>query len=487
MSTLLIKPLHAQRLEVRCNVGDAIVANLAVHIVFFFERKLDTRALTDAFAHALTNLPIFAGRMALVGGTMRIRCEGQGVPFTSVSSDRTLDDAIRSASEDKGLWLVDPVNGATARWGLGPLCKVRVTQLADAATAIGFSWHHAIGDMQTLMHFMNAWAAAAAGKPLAEPLIVEDRAAYLDERLPADGAREPGVRCLGLAEFARSAIYLAKHARKQRTLSLYFGADEIARMHDAYGKRTRSPLPGGSAPALRTFFPGRSATALRTSVPGRSAPALRTFFPGRSAPALRLSANDVVCAHVSEALMKADPAVDRRTLAIAVNARNRCGLDRMLVGNIITTLNLDLRRGEAASSIAERIRHNVDHFADEHCDMRINQQFLDSAGAWRGARCVSTAFDPAQWNPIVSNQSGFGLYRIRFEGVYTSYCTPLMKSPVAGLGALVEGADGRGLVFQMSLPPKEFEVMSSPAIREHVHRFRCEADDIPRLHREVHR
>jgi hypothetical protein len=59
--------------------------------------------------------------------------------------------------------------------GWGPLCKVRVTQLADDATAIGFSWHHAIGDMQTLMLFMNAWAAAAAGKPLAEPVTVEDR------------------------------------------------------------------------------------------------------------------------------------------------------------------------------------------------------------------------------------------------------------------------------------------------------------------------
>ena len=122
-----------------------------IHIVFFFERHLDTRALTDAFAHALTNLPIFAGRMAVDDGRMRIRCEGQGVPFTSVSSDRTLHDAIRSASEDRGLWLVDPVNGATARWGLGPLCKVRVTHLADDATAIGVSWHHAIGDMQTLM------------------------------------------------------------------------------------------------------------------------------------------------------------------------------------------------------------------------------------------------------------------------------------------------------------------------------------------------
>lgn len=192
MSTQLIKPSHAERLEIRCNVGDAIVANLAIHIAFFFERHLDTRALADAFAQALENLPVFAGRMAMGVGTMRIQCAGQGVPFTCVSSGRTLREAIRSVSEDNGGWLVDPVNGATARWGWGPLCKVRVTHLADDATTIGFSWHHAIGDMQTLMFFMNAWAAAAAGEPLPEPVIVEDRAAYLDEHLPADGAREPG-------------------------------------------------------------------------------------------------------------------------------------------------------------------------------------------------------------------------------------------------------------------------------------------------------
>jgi hypothetical protein len=438
MSTQLIKPSRAQRLEIRCNVGDAIVANLAIHIVFFFERRLDTRALTRAFARALTNLPIFAGRMAVVDGRMRIRCDGQGVPFTTVSSGRTLREAMSSASEDDGLWLVDAVNGATARWGLGPVCKVRVTHLADDATAIGFSWHHSVGDMQTLMIFMNAWADAAADKPLAQPLIVEDRAAYLDEHLPADGAREPGVRCLGLAELARSALYLAKDARKQRTLSLYFGNDEIARMRNAYKN------------------------------------------------GMRLFANDVVCAHVSEAIMKADPAVDSRVLAIAVNARNYCRLDPMLVGNIVTTLNLDLRRGEAASSIAARIRRSVDHFADEHCDMRINQRFLDAAGKWQAARCVSTAFDPARWNPLISNWSGFGVYRIQFEDTFTSYCTPVMKLPVAGLGALVEGAVGRGLVFRMALPPKEFEAMSTPVIREHMHRFRCAGDDIPRLHRTVH-
>ena len=56
MSTQLIRPSHAQRLEIRCNVGDAIVANLAVHIVFFFERHLDTGALT---VHSRTRSRIF--------------------------------------------------------------------------------------------------------------------------------------------------------------------------------------------------------------------------------------------------------------------------------------------------------------------------------------------------------------------------------------------------------------------------------------------
>ncbi|SBS77633.1 hypothetical protein MHPYR_460019 [uncultured Mycobacterium sp.] len=438
VSTRLIRPLRAERLDIRCNVGDAIVANLATHIVFFFERPLDATALAQALARALSAYPIFAGRMTLAGGRMGIRCRGQGVPFTSVSSDRTLTEAIRSTVDDTGIWLVDPVNGAAARWGFGPVCKIRVTRLADDATAIGISWQHALGDMQTLIHFMNAWVAAADDKPLAEPLIVEDRAAYLDGQLRPDSARKAGVRCLGLVETARAALYLVKDSPKQRTLSFYFGEDEIAHMCDAFGRR------------------------------------------------MRLSANDVVCAVMSEALMKADPRVRRRNLAVVVNTRKRCGLDPMLIGNIITTLNIDLHADDAACSIAERIRHNVDHFDDEHCDMRINQQFLDNAGAWRAARCVSTAFNPARWNPLITNLSGFGLYRIEFERTVPSYCTMVMTLPVAGGGALMEGANGRGLVFQMSLPPEEFEFMSRREIREHVHRFRCADDDIPRLHREIH-
>lgn len=117
--------------------------------------------------------------------------------------------------------------------------------------------------------------------------------------------------------------------------------------------------------------------------------------------------------------------------------------------------------------------------------MRANQRFLDTGGPWRAARCVSSAFDPARWNPVITNLSGFGVYRLRFQDAGVSYCTLLMKLPVAGGGALLQGAHGRGLVFQMALPPKDYQAMSSPAIREHIYRFRHADDAIPRVHQMI--
>jgi len=437
MSTQTIKPTHVRRLDIRCNVTDIVLSNVANHLVFFFRRRLDARVLADAFGQALTNLPVFAGRLTLVRGALYIRCKGQGVPFTSVSSDRELHEAIRSVTEDTGDWLVDPVNGAVARWGFGALCKVRITHLADGATAIGVSFHHAIGDMASLMILMKTWSAAVSGEPIREPVIVEDRAAYLDKHLPAGGAGKPGVRCLGLLEAARSLLHLAVDGRRLRTLSLYFGDAEITRMRDTYGSR------------------------------------------------MWLSANDTVCGHVCEALMSADPTVRRRTVAIPVNTRSRCGLDPMLVGNILSALNVDMMQRETGRSIAESIRHGLNHFADEHCDMRINQKFLESVGNWRGARCVASGFNPTRWNPLITNVSGFGVHRICFEDTPVTHCA-VLSVPVAGHGVLIEGMDGKGLVFRVTLPRSDFEAMASREIQEHLRKFRHADDDIPQLHREVH-
>ena len=261
------------------------------------------------------------------------------------------------------------------------------------------SFHHAIGDMATLMILMKAWSAAVSGEPICEPVIVEDRAAYLDEHLPAGGAGKPGVRCLGLLEAARSLLHLAVDGRRLRTLSLYFGDAEITRMRDAYRSR------------------------------------------------MWLSANDTVCGHVCEALMSADPRCGRRTVAIPVNTRSRCGLDPMLVGNILSALNIDMTQGETGRSIAESIRHGLNHFADEHCDMRINQTFLESVGNWRGARCVASGFNPTRWNPLITN-----VERLRRAIASASRARPVthcavLSVPVAGYGVLNrrDGRQGAGL------------------------------------------
>lgn len=432
----LIKPPSARHRDIRCTGIDRLVETLPISIVFFFERHLDADALSEALSGALAHVPVYAGRISVARGEFRIRCRGQGVSFTVASSEHTLTEAIRSTAENRGHWLVDQVDVVSAHRGRSPLLAIRVTHLADGSTAIGCCFHHSVGDLRSFMSFVHAWAAVAAGKSVSEALIVEDRSAYLDERLPPDTARVPGVRAIRLSEAARLVLYAAKDARKKTTVSLYFGDDEVHRMRNAYG------------------------------------------------PATLLTTNDVVCAHVSEALMLADPAAARRTLAIAVNVRKRCGLDPMLFGNMVTLLKVEVRRGEGAATIANRIRHGVDHFVDEHLDMRSNLKLTDAAGTWGIYRCAPAAFDVRRWGPGVTNWSNEGLHRVRFEGVTPSYVTPVMNFLVPGTGVMLEGAGGRGVLLVMTLPPEIAEAMSSPTIRDHLRRFRREDDAIPELHRD---
>ena len=72
MSTQLISRSRAQRFDIRCNVGDAIVANLATHVVFFFERRLDTRCSTRAFARSTDEA---SGLRGANGHRTAARCE----------------------------------------------------------------------------------------------------------------------------------------------------------------------------------------------------------------------------------------------------------------------------------------------------------------------------------------------------------------------------------------------------------------------------
>jgi hypothetical protein len=396
-----------------------------VPLVFFFKKKIDAALLARALEQALARVPVFAARMAVVGSARYIRCEGQGAPFTVVSSNHTLDDAMQTIREDRGQWLVDMVKPGKARMGRRPLFTVRITYLADGATAIGCCWHHAVADTHSFMLLMNAWVAAASGDTIPEPLTIEDRIAYLDEHLPPDGNDVPAVRVRGIREYLRSAFYSAVKSPAKRTVALSFGDEELARMRAEYGK-------GGA----------------------------------------HVSMNDVLCAHVCDAIIASDPVVRQYRLSMTVNFRKRCGLDELLIGNMLSTVPVDVANTDDAATIAARIRRGLSCFAEKHSNMRCSQQFVDKLGPMDRLRIAPTRLNPVGRNLLVTSWSNFGLYDVCFEGTRPFFVTPLMGYRAPWFAIVVEHLEGRGRLFVVSLPPKVADAMTTPSMLARLHRFR---------------
>ena len=165
---------------VRCSVGDLLLADLPVSVVFFHDRQLDADVLAAGLARALARLPEFAGRLrTTVGGDLYIDTDDSGVPFTVADSPYTLAEALdRLALPASGL--VDHVRAGEARRERLPLLTVRLNRLADGTGALGVSWHHAVGDMQTFALLIRTWSACTEGTALPDPVSAPDRDAHED-------------------------------------------------------------------------------------------------------------------------------------------------------------------------------------------------------------------------------------------------------------------------------------------------------------------
>ena len=194
---------------------------------------------------------------------------------------------------------------------------------------------------------------------------------------------------------------------------------------------------------------------------------------------------------------EADPGLGERTDVLALLLRSRpadeTGMSRQdICDELVTLIGAGHETTTSALSRAfERLRRHPDVLAELVREVDEGGSDFRRATILEvlrvrpiidlpGRRVSAPHFDLGAWriphnhNVFVSladlHESGFGVYRINFEDNSATYCTLVMKARVAGFGSLMEGPDGRGLVFQMTLPPKDFEAMSSPAIREHLRR-----------------
>ena len=421
---------------IRCDISDLMLVELSVSVVFFFERELDVDRLAGALAGALHRLPAYAGRLRRRDGALELVCDDSGVPLTVYEADETLPEAFgRMTMPNSGF--VENVDPKSAQSGEEPLLRIQISRLADGATALGCSWHHAVGDMRSFMVLMQTWSALAEGTLPPEAEFAADRDAYIERVLPAEDSGRPGFRVVGGEEKEVLDKAFAAAPRLNRGVQLYFSAREIARMKERY-----------------------AAAAQR-----------------------RLSTNDALTAHLLTCVRRLDDDEEARVLTMPVDLRRFLGLSPSATGNLVGEIHLECPPAGPAEGLAARIRAAVDDFPAAHLSLRTSRKLLERHGPALLDRCVPLGFDPPNRTFVVSNWSGSGVYDTVFEGCRPAAFAPGISQPLPWVSWIVEGFEGAGFLCTLVVPAALAARVRGAAGAELLHRFREPGDesDLPAL------
>jgi transferase family protein len=420
---------------VRCNVPDTMMAGLAEAQVFFFERALDEARLAAGLARALEHLPVFAGQIREAGGVLEIVCDDTGAPMTTIDAGENLAEAIGRVTLP-GSGLIDHIDARLARSGGQPLLRIRITRLADGGMAVGCSWQHAVGDMQSFVQLMQTWSAAYDGRALPDVKLVDDREANLLDVLPPQDCGRSGIRLLGEDEAANLEREVEAAFMTSRNVQIYFTDAEVARMRAEFGAAT----------------------------------------------GCRLSAADVLCGQVVTAIRRLDEDTEPRKLATAFNFRRTFGMPANLIGNLTNELYLTCAPNSAPETVAAQIRTAIDDFERSHFSLRSSYAFLDEVGRPRLDDCVSVGFDLGQRTFNFNSLARFGVYDISFDGQHPACFAVAAKAvSLPWTSWLVEGFGNTGFIFTVVVPSRLAGRMRSPDGRAALHRFREPGDALPDL------
>lgn len=429
-----IRAGQASGTVVRCGLMDTTLADLPVSVVFFFARALDETRLADGLARALAHVPVFGGRLHTRDEALEIVCDDAGVPMTFVDVDEPLGGAIgRVTLPTSGF--VTHVDAAAARHGEHPLLTVQVSRLSDGGTAVGCSWHHAVGDITSFLLLMRAWSAAVEGVPPPAVQVIEDRDAYLDGVLPRTDCGRPGLRLPDAAEAAELRRQVEMAARSVRTVQVYLGDAEVGRMREELG----------------------------------------------ASAGQKLSRNDALCAHLVSTLRRLDGDARSRVLTLPVDMRRRYDLPPGAVGNMLSEISLPWAPDDGPAALAVAIRGAVDDFTRSHLSFRANHAFVDAIGRSRLRDCVSVGFDPANRAISVSNWSRLDAYGIVFEGQRPVAFSPVTSFQLPWVSWLVEGFDDSGFLYTVAVPSALAARLRGAEGRAALHRYRHPDDPLPPL------
>jgi hypothetical protein len=424
---------HAPGIAVHCGLMDMLMADLSTSVVFFFAAELDAGRLATGLAQALRQVPVFGGRLRAGDGTLEIDCSDAGVPLAVSALADSLPEAI-GRLRLPGPRLADHIDARAARAGGQPLLTVRVSALAGGGTAVGCSWHHAVGDMGSFALLMRAWSAAVDGTPAPVVSLQPDPDAVLARAAPATDSGRPGFRLLTPAEEAEQMPAMEAAVRGTRTVQVHFTGTETARMRDRFSE-----------------------------------------LAGR-----KLSRNDVLCGHLVSTVCTLHGSGETRFVTMPVDLRRRLGIPPGTVGNLMDDLHpLPYTPPGPPEALAADIRTALENFTTSHLSVLANQAALAAIGRPALDRCAVTGFDLSWRTVTVTNWCGFGLADISFGGHRPVFAGPALNFQLPWGAFISEGPVGDGCLVTVAVPARLAAALRSPAGREALHPFREPGDRRP--------
>lgn len=429
---------HQPRI-IRCNVFDEVLKAVPVAVAFYYPQAIDDSALKQALKMALEAYDLFAGRLTYQEDRFCIDCNNQGVGFSVAHHDFEMNQVLKDQFNPVySECLFEQINPKTVIKLKESVLTARVNYFNDGSMCLGMVWHHAIGDMQSFMSFMNAWSNAFSGADIIAPEQVDDRHQYMVNHLPRnDNQDEAGVRKVGLLEGLKLLYYMNFKQDSQRWVSFYFSDQEIDNMQRAYHKSS----------------------------------------------ALNLSKNDVLSAHILSVFTKAfaqQGEIKTRSLDMAINFRGRAHLDKNVMGNMVSTVKVNYDPCDSPVVLAQEIRQKVNHYATKHLDYYATLDYIEK----RGGRQKLSQFVPDWLNPygqslLLTSWANFGVYDLCFAGQTPCYFATMGPALFPWITSLYEGPNNQGLIYTASLPNVMGDEMIRNQVLSQMNQYRDPHDVLP--------
>ncbi len=421
--TELIKSKEQTDLQIKCSLIDHFSFQKPVSTVFFYGKRIEKDLIVSAFEQALKDFPLFAGRLKREAGDLYIDCNNKGIGITTVDSDIRLSELLSKFSELSPSSFVNEIDPwATEKEG-SPVLKVKLSYFPDGM-AIGYSWHHSVGDMATFMQFLKAVSASAKQENYPPPIILKDR--ENDIQVPPEvvskQAKPVTLKMLSWNDIFQFAKMLSFPAD---TVYLYFDNEELAALQAALSAEANQ----------------------------------------------KLTRNDVLCGHLLEVVAQCrEDASDAQQASIAMNARGKLKVDPNTSGNILDIASISLPKNSKPVEFAENIHHNI---ANHTFDFQTGREFVSQNGGLQKVHWMfPKAFLPENRNLLMTSWANFGVYEIDFGIAPPDLFFPVGRVLLPWAARIVEGFHNQGRLVALNLPVGIAKKLVQPEVLEKIHKYR---------------